>query len=84
MADSIKSTMVRLIRDYRSLPTLGESGVQIGELVADDRLVTARGEYLYRNLWGAVGERGTFDFSLKKDNLEPLRVKILPTERPHS
>jgi hypothetical protein len=82
MPPSVKSVVVRLIKEFRSLNSLVDSEVRINELDSDDRRVTAKGEYVYRSLMGSVTERGTFEISLKKSDLEPLKVRISPMGKP--
>lgn len=82
MTDSVKSMVVKILREYRSLPLLGESEVQINDLSRDETKFVAKGEYKCVNIWGSLVERGTFDIALGKSDLQPVRVKIYPGRRP--
>jgi len=82
MPQSIKPAIVRILKEYRSLSTLVDSEVQIEESNSDDRKIVVKGDYVYRTLLGAVAERGTYEISLEKTSLNPIRVRITPAGRP--
>jgi len=82
MPPSLKSSIVRILKEYRSLNTLVDSEVQIEESNADDRKIVVKGEYVYRTLLGAIGERGSYEITLDRTSLNPIRVRISPAGRP--
>jgi len=82
MAETVKSVVVKILREYRSLPLLSESEVRINDLSRDDTRFIAKGEYKCQNIWGALVEKGTFDIALGKSDLQPVRVKIYPGRSP--